>query len=48
MTKSKITAAFHLLRRANAHKGTPRKYAQWGGTRAMRKAWAREWARTYN
>jgi hypothetical protein len=44
---SKITAAFHFLRRANAWKGKPRKYNQWGGTRAMRKAWARGWARAH-
>jgi hypothetical protein len=47
MEKSKITVAFHALRKANAHKGKPRKYAQWGGTRSMRKAWARQWAKTY-
>lgn len=41
---SPITAAFHKIRRSNAHKGKPRKYRQWGGTRAMRKAWARTWA----
>ena len=46
MTQSKITAAFHFLRKANAWKGKPRKYAQWGGTRAMRKAWARQWAKS--
>jgi len=44
---SKITTAFHFLRRANAWKGKPRKYNQWGGTRAMRKAWARGWARAH-
>ena len=38
---SKITAAFHQLRKNNAWKGKPKKYNQWGGTRAMRKAWAR-------
>jgi len=44
---SKITNAFHTLRRGNAWKGKPRKYAQWGGTLAMRKAWARAWAKAH-
>ena len=44
MTKSPITAAFHSLKRSNAWKGKPRKFNQWGGTRAMRKAWARAYA----
>lgn len=44
---SKITAAFHNLTKANAWKGRPKKYHQWGGTRSMRKAWARQWAKDH-